>query len=154
MIVLRKKEKIMHTNIKALNHGFTLIEIMVVVAIIGILAAIAMPSYTDYVARGKIAEATSNLANLRIKMEQYFQDTRTYAGYVDANCKLANGKPAVDAKYFSYACASAATTFTITATGGATMSDYSYVIDQDNAKSSKVPNGSGQCWITKKGGTC
>src|SRR3989449_7965409 len=58
--------------------GFTLIELMVAIAIVAILAAIALPNYTDYVRRGKIQEATSTLLAMRTKMEQYFQDNRSY----------------------------------------------------------------------------
>ena len=61
-------------KLETAQKGFTLIELMIVVAIIGILASIAIPQYSDYVKRGKAAEATSNLATLRIKMEQCFQD--------------------------------------------------------------------------------
>ncbi len=58
--------------------GFTLIEVMIVVAIIAILASIALPSYNDYVRRGQIQEAFGYLSDSRVKMEQYFQDNRNY----------------------------------------------------------------------------
>jgi type IV pilus assembly protein PilE len=48
-------------------RGFTIIEILIVVAIVGILSAIAFPSYTNYVTRTKIAEAVGNLSDMRAK---------------------------------------------------------------------------------------
>src|SRR5258708_25584757 len=62
------------------QSGFTLIELMVTVAIVAILAGIAIPSYTSYITRSKLLEATSNLLGMRTKLELYFQDNRTYAG--------------------------------------------------------------------------
>jgi|JRYL01.1.fsa_nt_gb type IV pilus assembly protein PilE len=142
---------------KQLVEGFTLVELMIVVAIIGILSSIAFPAYQDYVARGKITEATSGLADLRVKLEQYFQDNRTYAGYVDGGCiRVSDGKPGINSNSFTVACESDATTFKITATGKATagMSGYSYDINHANQRNSTVPGGSGACWIMKKGGSC
>jgi type IV pilus assembly protein PilE len=71
--------------------GLTLIEIMVVVFIIGILAAIAIPNYSEHVTRSRIAQATSGLAERRTRMEQFFQDNHTY--YQAA----AGGNPAITA---------------------------------------------------------
>src|SRR2546423_8505483 len=61
-------------------RGFTLIEVLIVVAIVGVLAAIALPNYSDYVKRGKIIEATQRLSEARVKMEQFFLDNRKYTG--------------------------------------------------------------------------
>ena len=60
--------------------GFTLIELMVVCAIVAILAAIAIPAYSDYIKRSHIIEATSRLSDLRVRLEQFFLDNRTYTG--------------------------------------------------------------------------
>ncbi|PKO25694.1 MAG: pilus assembly protein PilE [Betaproteobacteria bacterium HGW-Betaproteobacteria-8] len=144
-------------RIRKQHNGFTLIELMIVVAIIGIISSIAFPAYQDYVARGKITEATSGLSDLRVKLEQYYQDNRTYAGYVDGSCiRTSDGKPAINSNSFTVACESNADTFKITATGKATggMTGYSYDINQGNVKNSSVPGGSGACWIMRKGGSC
>src|ERR1700730_6534006 len=59
--------------------GFTLIELMITVAIVAILAAIAYPNYRNYVLRGQLVDATTGLSALQANMERYFQDNRTYA---------------------------------------------------------------------------
>ena len=57
-----------------------MIEVMIVVAIVAILAAIALPNYSDYVKRGKIIEATSGLSDMRTRYEQFYLDNRTATG--------------------------------------------------------------------------
>ena len=54
------------------SRGFTLIELMIAVAIVAILAAIAIPSYSEYIRRSRITEAISALSGMRVKMEQFF----------------------------------------------------------------------------------
>jgi len=140
------------------QNGFTLIELMIVVAVIGILSAIALPSYNDYVLRGKLTEASTELASMRVKLEQYFQDNRTYSGA----CAAGTVAPLPTGKYFTYACTLAASTFQVTATGVAAQGtgSFIYTINQDNTKTTAgVPAGWTQsspntCWVTKKGGVC
>ena len=126
--------------------GFTLIEIMLVVALIGIIAAIAIPAYGDYVKRGKVVDATTQLSDARVKIEQYYQDNRTYVGWT---CPSAT-------KYFTFNCnIPSSTTYVITATGLADLASFQYTIDQDNNKTSATPWGNGAtCWIVSKGSTC
>lgn len=145
-----------------LPRGFTLIELLIVVAIIGVIAAIAVPQYGDYVTRSKLAEATATLSEHRVKMEQFFQDNRTYA----AACTTAGSIAATPTgRYFTYSCelpaVPTATTFTITATGIAAQGTGGFVftINQANARATTgVGDGwtgaPATCWITNKAGGC
>jgi len=137
--------------------GFSLIELLVAVAIVAILASIAIPGYRDYVTRGKLTEAYTALASQRVKMEQFYQDTRTYNG------ACVNGTvapPPTDTKNFKYTCAIVDQTYTITATGQATggLNSFVFTVDQsNNRKTTGVPSGwtsSNSCWVTKKDGSC
>jgi type IV pilus assembly protein PilA len=60
---------------KIIQEGFTLIELMIVVAIIGILAAIAIPAYQDYTIRSQVSEGINLTASAKIAVTEYFQDT-------------------------------------------------------------------------------
>ena len=143
---------------RARRPGFTLLELMVVVAIIGTLAAIAVPAYANYVKRGRILEAVARLADARARMEEYFLDQRAY---VDAagNCGVAPA-PAGPADAFAVACDATTTTFTYTATGLAAkgMAAFAYAIDQTGAKTTlSLPPGwsrAAGCWTIRADGLC
>lgn len=68
------------------EKGFTLIELLVVIAIIGILAAIAIPQFAEYRARGFTARAQSDLKNVITAQEAYFADFEKYIACTEANC--------------------------------------------------------------------
>ncbi len=139
--------------------GFTLMELMITVAIVAILAAVAYPSYTEYIRRSRIVEATGELSTLRVRLEQFYQDNRHY-GSTAAACGAA--MPAAGA--FTYACNWGAggtnQSFLATATGaaGAGMTGYSFTIDHTNQqRTTGFPGASGlpvTCWMKRKGDTC
>ena len=139
--------------------GFTLIELMVTVAIIGVLAAVALPAYQSYLTRGRIPEATTHLSAKRVRMEQFYQDNRTY---VDAP---AGADDTASSKYFDFSAnggggdTRTATGYTLFARGKGAMSAFTFSVDQSNTRSSTVTGMSGwtgnsACWVTKQGGTC
>ena len=142
-------------------RGFTLIEVMVTVAIVAILAAIAIPSYSDYVKRARIIEAVSALADMHVKMERYFQDNRSYnppAGILPCNVGTVAPLPPASAN-FVFACGGlGANTYVVTATGIGSMLGFQYSLDQANTRVTvAVPAGwttNANCWVLKKDGSC
>ncbi len=146
--------------------GFTLIEIMVVIIIVGILAAIAIPNFSEHITRSRIAQATSGLAERRARMEQFFQDNHTYyqAPGADpvANPAIASPACATDnssSQHFDFTCPNpTATTYTLIATGKGAMTGFTYTINQANVKATTAAQSgwstSATCWITSKGASC
>jgi len=144
------------------SRGFTLIELMIAVAIVAILAAVAIPSYSEYIRRSRITEAISALSGMRVKMEQFFQDNRTYTGACGA--PGTSVAPAPTSPNFTYACAITAgppSTYTITATGkpGTAVDGFKYSLDDTNARTTVMTSpstwGNNGCgWVLKKDGSC
>jgi type IV pilus assembly protein PilE len=141
--------------------GFTLIELMITVAVIAILTALAYPAYINYLTRGYLVDAPNGLNSVRAQMEQYFQDNRSYQqvgtgpappcltpqtfGKFTIQCvfKTVNGNPG----------------YLLTATGapGSRVANFSYTLDNSNAQTTTAPAGwpsSQQCWLTSKTASC
>lgn len=137
------------------HTGFTLIEVMIVVAIIAILSAIAVPSYSEYVIRSRLTEGVAALGAMRVKMEQYFQDNRTYVGACAAGTIAT---PPDNIPNFTIACPTlSATGFSLTATAKDKLKDFVYTVDEKNQKATTGGMGyanSNSCWSIKKDGAC
>lgn len=139
-------------------RGFTLIELLVAVAVAGILAAIAYPSYAAYVRRGKIVEALAELATVRVRLEQYYQDNRNYGSTASACGVAMPTQPS-----FSFACSwgagATSQSFVVTATGkaAASMNGFVYTVDDSNAQRTTQFDGTAvtaTCWLKKQGESC
>jgi type IV pilus assembly protein PilE len=133
------------------EEGFTLVELLIAVAVTGILAAIAYPSYTEYVRRGNITEAITELAEYQVKMEQASHDNGNYGA---GTCAVGLSN---DTKYFTLSCSlgSGGTTYVATATGKAAMQGYTYTINEEGLRRTTAFVGASalpaNCWMTKKG---
>lgn len=148
--------------------GFTLIEMMIVLVILAILTAIAIPSYSNFIMRGRLMDAHAKMGDLRGQMERYFLDNRTYQDTTGTLCGIDDAAINMTATYnadggrsFDIACAAATpTTYTITATGRAArgMGGFTFTVNQANARATAaVPAGwttSANCWIVRKNGDC
>lgn len=139
--------------------GFTLIELMITVAIVAIIASVAYPQYTDYVRRGRLVEGTGLLSTTRVRLEQYYQDNRNYGSTASA-CGVA----LPTSNFFTFSCnwgaGGTSQSFLLTATGNASagLSGYTYTVDHNNLQQTTAFVGASglpvNCWLRRKGDTC
>lgn len=145
--------------------GFTIIEVMIVVAIIGVLAGIALPAYGDYIRRGQLPEAFAGMSDLRVKMEQYYQDNRNYGAAQCADAgppSWSQGNGTLNyqgAQFFGFTCAlsGGGQGYTITANGTTGRAvGHTYTINHSNQRRTtlfKNVVAASNCWLTR-GGEC
>jgi type IV pilus assembly protein PilE len=142
-----------HASTACRGHGFSLIELMIVLAIIAILAAIAIPNYNRYVLESKLTEPGGRLSDWRIKLEQYYQDNRAY-GITGTTCGIADPNPTPSIN-FTYACATSNSgqNYLLTATGTGSLAGYTYTLNDANVRSTTAyVNAVGlpkNCWLIK-----
>lgn len=139
------------------HGGFSLIELMIALAVAAIVAAFALPSYHDHLQRSYLPEASSGLLLTAMRLEQYYQDHRSY---LDGRaCGVTLPVP----RHFSFSCepATDGQAFLLTATGVTqdTMRGFAFTLDQSgNARTTALPDHWGEapldCWVEKRGGRC
>lgn len=127
----------MQKSISRIQRGFTLMELMIVVAVIAILSAIAYPNYQEFLKKGRRAAAQSHLMEIALQQQQYLLDARTYA----SDLATLNMQTPNDVASFYQITITASDgpppSFTITATpisGSVQASDVTLSIDQTGKK--------------------
>lgn len=143
------------------HQGFTLIELMITVAVIAILTALALPSYQDYVLRGRLVDATTALSSLRARMEQHYQDNRTYKSV--GTTFVSPCASSSTAGTFTVSCPTLEdTSYLLKATGAGATAGFVFTMNNNGTQATTglptawgtVPEGGYVCWIARKGGTC
>lgn len=135
--------------------GFTLIELMIAIAVVGILTAIALPSYNGYMMRARLSEAFTGLAGVQPRLEQHWSNTRSYAGF---DSVTPSPMPASSANFTFVLSAADAGAYVVTARGRNAASGFAFTIDQNgNRVTTAVPSGwtaRDNCWVDRKEGLC
>jgi type IV pilus assembly protein PilE len=134
------------------QKGFSLLELLAVVAIVGILSAVAIPAYGSYVLRARLSEAFANLAAVQPAAEQFWSNGQPH--------QFTGFSPLpTDTPSFTYSLShDTVSTYTVTAKGRGPADGFVFTIDQSGSRATTgVPAGwtsSANCWVDRKAGTC
>lgn len=146
---------------KTRDTGFTLIELMIAVAIVGILSAIALPAYNSYVIKGKRSQAKAVMLNLSMNEERYYTNNNAYypasgVAWTAAPTAEPQGWPNfagtnMSSRTYDLSVVDTATTYTITATPSNGFSDTqcgALTLDSTGVKGNggTVTSGASPCW--------
>lgn len=133
---------------RAAMRGFTLIEVMIVVAIVAILASVALPAYTAYLQRAKVPAGLDALQSYYTRMEQRFQDSGSYIVTISGSDACAVAVP-TGVQNYTVSCAITGAGYTATATGTGPLAGYVYTINAAGTRATTGhPKGvpAGSCW--------
>lgn len=116
------------------NEGFTLIEVMIVVVILAIVAAFAVPAYADYLTRGKLNAGVAVLKATRARLELAYSDNRSYAR-ADGSCAIASFTDRDSQFAVRCTVSDAGQRFVLTATGSEGASGFTYTLNEAGIES-------------------
>lgn len=151
MPVSRSRLRLARGPHRAALRGFTLIEVMIVVAIVAILAAVALPAYTAYLQRAKVPAGLDALQSYFTRMEQRFQDSGSYVVTGPTGDACAVSVP-TGVQNYSVSCVVTGAGYTATATGTGPLAGYVYTINAAGTRATTAhPKGTpaGSCWSIK-----
>lgn len=133
------------------RSGFTLIELMITIAIVGILAGIALPAYSSYVEKSKLRTAQSDVVALGMSLENIRQRTLAYSTIAATDTvtdEVTSWTPASAAADFTFSVVSDGSTFDITATGANSLAGCSVMLDEAGARTtSGCSYTNGSSWL-------